>query len=153
MICLHLFKLLCLDFHNVCLILLPQSGFALGNSTGTPHTNSFPVWWHICWSLARQCFLNWHERFNLHAPVADCIDPACLYNVNALDWIGRLEQPSSLTHCTRCSSCCVLLSEAHSAEELERRERLRRKQQRQQEFQVLRAKIQDQKPFGDKGIS
>ncbi|XP_076468767.1 uncharacterized protein LOC143299446 [Babylonia areolata] len=36
-------------------------------------------------------------------------------------------------------------SETPSAEELQRQERLRRKLQRQQEFQVLRAKIQDQK--------
>ncbi|KAL8563497.1 hypothetical protein ACOMHN_066164 [Nucella lapillus] len=43
-------------------------------------------------------------------------------------------------------ACAVNGSEAQSAEEMERRERLRRKQQRQQEFQLLRARIQDQRP-------
>ena len=72
--------------------------------------------------------------------------------VGTSHWVKNLKQLSILPALLgRHSTCFVLLSEAQSAEELKRQERLRRKQQRQQEFQVLRAKIQDQKPFQDKG--
>ena len=145
----------------MCLVLLPQSGFALGKIQA-----AFPRG-----KTAQAYYIPIHSQFgSISAGVwlgsvfqTDMRYLTCtrllqmawisLVFIMLMPWTGKPEQPPSLTHCARCSSCCVLLSEAHSAEELERRERLRRKQQRQQEFQVLRAKIQDQKPFGDKGIS